>query len=192
MIVNGKSLLREKPIIDMLDSKHTVGTISHGLSEGGYDIRIKQEIDFYPAGDAAYIPVLEESSDGKPKTGFIRKIMTEPTIVVTDPEDRSFTIAEGTRFTLASANEEFDMPNGLIGIVHDKSSWARKGLSVFNTVIEPGWKGFLTLELVFHGNERVKIHHGCGIAQVIFHQLENPTAYKGKYQNQPNEPVSAK
>jgi len=42
MIVNGKSLLREKPIVDMLDSKHRVGTITHGLTEGGYDIRIKQ------------------------------------------------------------------------------------------------------------------------------------------------------
>jgi len=109
-----------------------------------------------------------------------------------NPEDKSYTVTEGTRFTLASAIEEFDMPNNLLGIVHDKSSWARKGLSVFNTVIEPGWKGFLTLELVFHGNERVIIQHGSGIAQVIFHQLENPSAYNGKYQNQPNQPVRAK
>lgn len=192
MIVNGKSLLMEKPIVDMLDSKHKVGTITHGLAEGGYDIRIKQQISFYPAKSGFYLPVWEETDDGEAALGFTRKIAIKPTIVVMDPEDGSYTVAEDTRFTLASAIEEFDMPNRLLGIVHDKSSWARKGLSVFNTVIEPGWKGFLTLELVFHGNEPVIIPHGSGIAQVIFHQLENPSAYNGKYQNQPNEPVRAK
>lgn len=192
MIVNGKSLLKEKPIVDMLDSKHTVGTITHGLTEGGYDIRIKQQIGFYPAKSGFYLPAWEESDDGESFAGFDRKIATEPAIVVTDPETGSYTVSEGTRFTLASAIEEFDMPDDLLGIVHDKSSWARRGLSVFNTVIEPGWKGFLTLELVFHGNEPVVIQHGSGIAQVIFHQLENSAAYKGKYQNQPNEPVRAK
>ena len=192
MIVNGKSLLKEKPIVDMLDSKHTVGTITHGLTEGGYDIRIKQQIGFYPAKSGFYLPAWEESDDGELFAGFNRKIATEPTIVVTDPETGSYTVSAGTRFTLASAIEEFDMPDDLLGIVHDKSSWARRGLSVFNTVIEPGWKGFLTLELVFHGNEPVVIQHGSGIAQVIFHQLENSAVYKGKYNNQPNEPVRAK
>lgn len=192
MIINGKSLLKEKPIVDMLDTKHKVGTITHGLTEGGYDIRIKQQIGFYPAKSGFYLPVWEESDVGKTWAGFVRKIATEPTIVVMNPEDGSYVVAEGTRFTLASAIEEFDMPNGLLGIVHDKSSWARKGLSVFNTVIEPGWKGFLTLELVFHGNEPVIIQHGSGIAQVIFHQLENPATYKGKYNHQPNHPVRAK
>lgn len=192
MIVNGESLLKEKPIVDMLDSKHRVGTITHGLTEGGYDIRIKQQIGFYPAKSGFYLPEWEESNDGKSIAGLTRRIATEPTIVVVNPEDKSYTVTEGTRFTLASAIEEFDMPDNLLGIVHDKSSWARKGLSVFNTVIEPGWKGFLTLELVFHGNESVVIQHGSGIAQVVFHQLENSAAYKGKYQNQPNEPVRAK
>lgn len=192
MIVNGKSLLREKPIVDMLDSKQRVGTITHGLAEGGYDIRIKQQIGFYPAKSGFYLPAWEESDDGELFAGFNRKIATEPTIVVIDPENKSYVVTEGTRFTLASAIEQFDMPNSLLGIVHDKSSWARRGLSVFNTVIEPGWKGFLTLELVFHGNEPVVIRHGSGIAQVIFHQLENSAAYTGKYNNQPNEPVRAK
>ena len=42
-----------------------------------------------------------------------------------------------------SSIEFFNMPKYLVGIVHDKSSLARQGLSVFNTVIEPGWKGYL-------------------------------------------------
>ena len=84
------------------------------------------------------------------------------------------------------------MPATLIGRVCDKSSWARKGLSVFNTVIEPGWKGFLTLELVYHGNADLLIPAGAPIAQVLFEQVYTPVVYKGRYQNQADEPTAAK
>ena len=96
---------------------------------------------------------------------------------------------EHGRFCLASAIEEFDMPTDLVGVVHDKSTWARQGLSVFNTVIEPGWKGGLTLELAFHGNKELVIPAGAGIAQVIFSSLVHDTYYEGKYQNQSTDPV---
>lgn len=96
------------------------------------------------------------------------------------------------RFTIASAIEEFDMPSSLVGIVQDKSTWARKGLSVFNTVIEPGWKGFLTLELVYHGEGELYIPAGAGIAQVLFHEIMLPASYEGKYQNQEDRPVGAR
>lgn len=96
------------------------------------------------------------------------------------------------RFTIASAIEEFQMPTDLVGIVHDKSTWARKGLSVFNTVIEPGWNGFLTLELVYHGQGTLHIPAGAGIAQVIFHKTVCNASYDGKYQNQADMPVEAK
>ena len=96
---------------------------------------------------------------------------------------------EHGRFTLASAIEEFDMPADLVGVVHDKSTWARQGLSVFNTVVEPGWKGFLTLELVFHGSKEVVIPAGSGIAQVIFTSLAHNASYEGKYMHQANMPV---
>ena len=96
------------------------------------------------------------------------------------------------RFSLASAIEEFDMPTDLVGIVHDKSTWARRGLSVFNTVVEPGWKGFLTLELMYHGSGHLHIPAGAGIAQVLFHATTTAARYEGKYQNQPDMPVEAR
>ena len=156
MIVNGQALLMAAPIKDMLTAKHKAHGVSYGLSEAGYDIRIKQEIVF----EGEYVRV-----DGRLHRG---------------------------RFTIASAIEEFDMPTDLVGIVHDKSTWARRGLSVFNTVIEPGWNGFLTLELVYHGTESLHIPAGAGIAQVIFHKTVCSASYDGKYQNQPNMPVEAK
>lgn len=96
-------------------------------------------------------------------------------------------------FKLAVTVEKFDMPNDVIAFVHDKSTWARRGLSLFNTVIEPGWKGFLTLELVNNSPRHLVIPDGCPIAQIIFMRLEEPTLtpYRGKYQNQPARPVEA-
>ncbi len=95
------------------------------------------------------------------------------------------------RFALASTFEYFDMPSSLVGVVHDKSTWARRGLSVFNTVIEPAWRGWLTLELVYNGWGALRIPAGAGIAQVLFHQITDNAMYSGKYQDQPNRPVAA-
>src|SRR4051794_32851997 len=62
--------------------------------------------------------------------------------------DQEVTLVPGTT-RLASTFEYFYMPNFCMAIVHDKSTWARKGVAVQNTVIEPGWRGFLTLELTY-------------------------------------------
>lgn len=105
---------------------------------------------------------------------------------------QSVTLTPENRFALASTVERFQMPADLVGIVHDKSTWARQALSVFNTVIEPGWHGdALTLELVFHGSGELHIPAGAGIAQVLFHRIETPAQYSGKYQWQSSEPVAA-
>lgn len=96
-------------------------------------------------------------------------------------------------FMLASTMEEFDMPIDLVGIVHDKSSWARKGVAVQNTVIEPYWKGFLTLELTNHSSSVISIPAGSPICQIVFHKLDEPTIlpYQGKYQHQKAGPQPA-
>ena len=105
---------------------------------------------------------------------------------------QSVTMSPENRFALASTIERFQMPANLVGIVHDKSTWARQALSVFNTVIEPGWHGdALTLELVYHGNGELHIPEGAGIAQVLFHRIEEPAQYSGKYQWQSADPTPA-
>lgn len=87
---------------------------------------------------------------------------------------------------LASTIEHFEMPDDCIAYVKDKSTWARRFLLVQNTVIEPGWKGHLTLEITFDGMGYVHIPAGSPIAQIVFHKLDEPTEhpYSGKYQNQ--------
>lgn len=159
MIINGRTLLEMSPITNMISEKHKEHGVSYGLSEAGYDIRLKQEIIFEPGfGD-------------QPEMSWIC--------------DKNGGIG---RFVLGSAIEHFQMPPILTGIVHDKSTWARHGLSVFNTVIEPGFFGGLTLELVYHGVDELHIPAGAGIAQVIFHLVSDEARYNGKYQNQSGDP----
>ena len=89
------------------------------------------------------------------------------------------------QFLLASSIERIKMPSDLVAVVHDKSSWARMGLALQNTVLEPGWEGFITLELTTH-RDIITLYDGDPIAQIMFHRLEDPTEkpYSGKYQNQ--------
>lgn len=99
------------------------------------------------------------------------------------------------QFSLASTIEHFDMPLNVVGRVHDKSTWARRGLAIQNTIIEPGWRGYLTLEL--SNNDRgniLCIEAGAPIAQIIFELLDEPTEapYTGKYMDQPGCPVGPK
>jgi len=167
MIVNRTGLLRAAPIKDMLDHKVPDVPTSWGLTECGYDIRIKQDISFIPNGHGMIISILE------PDAEYPKQIHNN--------------------FALGSSVEEFNMPIHLMGRVLNKSTWARKGLDAsMTTNIEPGWKGFLTLELVYHGREYLHIPAGSGICQIIFERIEEEALYIGKYQNQKDEPVQAK
>jgi len=166
MISNQHELLHLAPIKNMVGTKQKEHGVSWGLSEAGYDIRIRQDVIFKPAANTV---ATKWMNNGK-----------------------QFGVWDYGRFTLGSTIEEFDMPDCLVGIVHDKSTWARKGLSVFNTVIEPGFKGGLTLELVYHGNTELIIPAGSGIAQVLFHKISRPARYEGKYQGQSSDPEPAR
>ena len=161
MVINSKSLLCLTPIKNMSTKKNQDNGVSWGLTECGYDIRIKQKVEF----------LCDNTGN--------RKVFVDGKFY------------DNGHFALASAIEEFQMPSNLMGVVHDKSTWARQGLSVFNTIIEPGWEGFLTLELDYKRDGILCIPAGSGIAQVIFHQIKEVAEYNGKYQNQADRPVEA-
>ncbi|BBF92650.1 dCTP deaminase [Blastochloris tepida] len=103
------------------------------------------------------------------------------------------TLAHDSPVVLGATFEYFKMPADVLAYVKDKSTWARRGLFVQNTVIEPGWRGFLTLELTYHGRDMLHVPAGTPIAQIIFHLLTRPTdsPYSGKYQDQKPGPQPA-
>ena len=167
MIINRSALLKAAPIVDMVDHKVQADPTSWGLTECGYDIRIKQGIH------------------------FLAPTLSMPAVVYI-LNDGVAVARTGGRFVLASSIEEFRMPNNLMGRILNKSSWARRGVDAsLTTNIEPGWNGFLTIELTFNGEQDVHIPAGSGILQVIFEEILEPTTYVGRYQNQADKPVEA-
>lgn len=107
--------------------------------------------------------------------------------------DQDILIRAG-EFCLASSIERFHMPTNIMGRPCDKSTWARRGLVIQNTVVEPGWSGHLTLELTNHSLEDFYLVEGTPIAQIIFEFLDEATEqpYTGKYQNQGKGPQGAR
>jgi dCTP deaminase len=97
-------------------------------------------------------------------------------------------------FVRASTVEHFNMHDDLAGGVRDKSSWARLGLAVQNTHLDPGWPGYLTLELTNHSDAEIRVARGEPIAQIVFELLDQATElpYRGKYYDQERGPQPAR
>ena len=164
MIVNGKQLLAASPIVGMLTGKQTAFGVTYGLAEVGYDVRIKQGLHF--TRDKYGNPITLVSTDGvtQRQLGWAVNV---------------------------NVLEEFTMPTDLVGIGHPKGSWNRQHLRLGSPIIEPGWKGFLTISLNYVGDVGLHVEPGAGIMQVIFHRLESDAAYAGRYQNQADQVVGA-
>ena len=147
------------------------GLVSYGLSSYGYDIRVSDEY----------------------------KVFTDVHNCIVDPkafDDRSFVDIKGPScivpahsFALARSVEYFKIPRGVIGLCIGKSTYARCGIVVNITPLEPEWEGHLTLEISNTTPLPAKIYSNEGIAQLIFLGAEEEceTSYKdrkGKYQKQ--------
>jgi dCTP deaminase len=141
--------------------------MSFGLSMAGYDIRARETV------------TLGAGTGWRATYNAVRHRLTGR--------------GNPSSFALLSSVEHFVMPDDVMAIVHDKSTWAREGLTVQNTCIEPGWFGFLTLEVNNQSDKNITIRAGDPIAQIVFHQLnaQPQRTYDGKYQGQPAAPVSA-
>jgi dCTP deaminase len=94
---------------------------------------------------------------------------------------------------LASIMEYLAIPHDLSAEVKDKSSNARIFVLVQNTFIDPGWRGYLTVELTRFLPWPIVLRAGTPIAQIVFHQLDEATdhPYSGKYQEQSPGPKKA-
>ena len=81
------------------------------------------------------------------------------------------------------------MPRNVLGICVGKSTYARCGVSVNVTPLEPEWEGRLTMSVINNGPVPVRIYSGEGIAQLLFLRARDVcrVSYadrKGKYQEQ--------
>ncbi|MFH1046630.1 MAG: dCTP deaminase [Candidatus Omnitrophota bacterium] len=147
------------------------GNISFGLSSFGYDIRLDNEFKLYnPPEDFILDPK-------KMSESLFRHSKTD---VCTVPANS---------FVLAKSIEYFKIPGNVVGIVVGKSTYARCGVIVNVTPLEPGWEGYLTISITNSAVYPVKIYANEGIAQILFFASNQDCAVsyrdrKGKYQSQ--------
>jgi dCTP deaminase len=91
-------------------------------------------------------------------------------------------------YVLGRSIEYFEMPADVLAIVLGKSTYARSGIIVNVTPLEPGWEGHVTIEISNATPLPAKVYADEGIAQVVFLQGETPNVSyadkEGKYQHQ--------
>ncbi len=101
----------------------------------------------------------------------------------------SFTLEPG-EFVLAMTHESVRVPNGLIGLVEGRSTYARLGLSMHQTApwIQPGWSGPIVLEIMNHGPLNIQltplIDRPC---QLTFLQLSDELPQSMSYGSRPSD-----
>jgi dCTP deaminase len=159
--------------------------ISYGLSSFGYDIRLDKFIYTPALPDVRTLQILDPKSGGS----MVNQDKMWDTRVI----DKNGYEIPPHGFVLANSVERFNIPEDILAVCVGKSTYARCGLVVNVTPLEPGWNGFLTLEISNTTNFNVKIYANEGIAQLLFYKGERPlTTYAdraGKYQDQTNRPV---
>lgn len=85
-------------------------------------------------------------------------------------EMRSHIIVQPGEFLLANTVEHLTMPFHVAGMVHGKSTWARRGLMVEAAgLVDPGFEGTITLELKNMSSRPIPLVAGLAIAQISFH-----------------------
>ena len=148
------------------------GKISYGLSSFGYDARVSDEFKIFTNINGSEIV---DPKNFKP-TNFVTKKVSE-------------CIIPPNSFVLASTVEYFKIPKDVLVICLGKSTYARCGIIVNVTPLEPGWEGNVTLEFSNTTPLPAKIYANEGVAQFIFLKgNEKPEVTysdrKGKYMGQ--------
>lgn len=163
---------RKPMLTPFLPEKVVMGSLSGGLSYFGYDIHISGMLRKLHPGQGVR-PAGQHAGLSKLRYTDI-------------PLDGENSYLKPGDFALVSTLETFDLPSDIVGQLADKSTLARLGLSVFNTVAEPGWKGILTVELSNKGPLTIYLDEGMPIGQMIFKLGTGPASklYEGRYQNQ--------
>jgi dCTP deaminase len=153
-----------------IKDKQYAGDLSLGLSSAGYDITL---------GSVIKVPKSDYAIDLTKKDA------------IKDIKYDVYNLGEGETYILSpyefacASSQGFKMPTDVVGIVYNKSTNIRNGISVSTTVIEPGWYGDLTIEIFNMSKIYYLIGAGTPIAQIMFYKINEPlNAYNGRYNGQ--------
>ena len=158
-------------IVPFADESLRQGVVSFGVSSYGYDVRVGRHF----------------------------KVFTNVYVAIIDPnrfEPKAFLDFEGdsciippNSFALAETVESFEIPRDVLAVCLGKSTYARCGIIVNVTPLEPEWRGKITIEISNTTPLPAKIYANEGIAQILFHRADaicekSYADKKGKYQDQ--------
>ena len=154
-----------------VESQRRDGCISYGLSSYGYDARVADEFKIFTNVDSAVVD---------PKAFDAGSFVDRKTDCCIIPPNS---------FALARTVEYFRVPRDVLVICLGKSTYARCGIIVNVTPLEPEWEGHVTLEFSNTTPLPAKIYANEGIAQILFFKADEvcEKSYadkKGKYQDQ--------
>jgi dCTP deaminase len=152
------------------------GRVSYGVSSYGYDIRVGSVFKIFTNVNSQIIDP-KQFSDGS----FVT--------VDTARTGKDHVLIPPNSFALCETVEWIEMPREYLAICVGKSTYARCGIIVNVTPIEPEWRGRITLEISNTTPLPAKIYANEGIAQLIFLKGDEPChkSYadkQGKYQDQ--------
>lgn len=147
--------------------------ISFGINSYGYDVRLNNSFKIFDSFD-----IQNKIIDPKNFDFRICKSYTN-----------SFCIIPAHSFMLAETIEYFRMPRNILGLLVGKSTYARCGIHLSSTVLQPEWRGRITLEITNSSPLPVKLYVGEGIGQILFFHGDQDCekSYQdslGKYQDQ--------
>ena len=158
-------------ITPFTEAQRRDGVISYGVSSYGYDARVSDEFKIFTNLDSVVVDPKNFS-----ESGFVDR---KTDVCVIPPNS----------FALARTVERFKIPRDVLVICLGKSTYARCGIIVKVTPLEPEWEGHVTLEFSNTPPMPARIYANEGAAQFIFLKADSicETSYadrKGKYQGQ--------
>lgn len=153
-----------------------VKAISYGLSQAGYDLRLSPE---------QFLVYDKRHHKGAISLDPKNQIPGTDFTVVHDSGSTFFRLPPHS-FALGTSLEKITMPDNVIGLCDGKSTYARCGIIINVTPIEPGWTGHLTIHIANPTPFPVRIYANEGIVQVMLYKLSSNVdrPYSGNYQNQ--------
>ncbi len=167
-----RRMARERAMIEpFVETQKRDGVISYGLSSYGYDARVADEFRIFTNVDSAVIDPKAFSADS-----FVTR--NGPSCIIPP-----------NSFALAHTVEYFRIPRDVLVICLGKSTYARCGIIVNVTPLEPEWEGQVTIEISNTTPLPARIHAHEGICQFLFLHGDSPceTSYAdkaGKYMHQ--------
>jgi dCTP deaminase len=177
--------VRTREVWSVQDSTHgrdvynTEKIVSWGLTSFGYDVRCGREFKIFTNINSTVVDPKHFDSDSF--VDFVGDVCIIPP----------------NSFVLARTMERFDIPRNIVADCLGKSTYARCGISIMVTPLEPEWDGFLTLEFANTTPLPAKLYAGEGCGQIRFFRGSEPceVSYKdrgGKYQGQDALPTVPK